>query len=135
MIALRALGCRARPYLAAFWLSMLACRESYRIGDHVMVEYDGQHCPGYVIDKKSETRVRVHFDFEGYNWQDDVSVDRLLGRVEEPVQGCALPARVRLTEGCDRQLATCAARFGNAVKFRGEAQLPGNDLLTRYPGG
>lgn len=47
----------------------------------------------------------------------------------------ALPARVRLVEGCDRQLATCRARFGNAVNFRGEAHLPGNDLLTRYPGG
>lgn len=46
-----------------------------------------------------------------------------------------LPARVRLTEGCDKQLATCRARFGNAVNFRGEAHLPGNDLLTRYPGG
>lgn len=39
-----------------------------------------------------------------------------------------------LTEGCDRQLATCAARFGNAVNFRGEPYLPGMDLLTRYPG-
>jgi uncharacterized phage protein (TIGR02218 family) len=42
--------------------------------------------------------------------------------------------RVELTEGCDRRLATCAARFGNAVHFRGEPHLPGNDLLTRYPG-
>lgn len=46
-----------------------------------------------------------------------------------------LPARTRLTEGCDKQLATCRARFGNAMNFRGEAHLPGNDLLTRYPGG
>ncbi len=46
-----------------------------------------------------------------------------------------LPARVRLIEGCDKQLATCRSRFSNAVNFRGEAHLPGNDLLTRYPGG
>lgn len=39
-----------------------------------------------------------------------------------------------LTEGCDRQLRTCAERFGNAVNFRGEPYLPGTDLLTRYPG-
>jgi uncharacterized phage protein (TIGR02218 family) len=45
------------------------------------------------------------------------------------------PVRVRLTEGCDKQLATCRDRFANAVNFRGEAHLPGNDLLTRYPGG
>ena len=39
-----------------------------------------------------------------------------------------------LTEGCDRQLETCRARFGNVVNFRGEPYLPGTDLLTRYPG-
>ncbi|WP_420820367.1 DUF2163 domain-containing protein [Sphingobium terrigena] len=39
-----------------------------------------------------------------------------------------------LTEGCDRQMATCAGRFGNGVNFRGEPYLPGMDLLTRYPG-
>lgn len=41
---------------------------------------------------------------------------------------------VRVTEGCDRTLATCAGRFGNAANFRGEPYLPGIDLLTRYPG-
>lgn len=41
---------------------------------------------------------------------------------------------VELTEGCDRTLATCSGRFGNAANFRGEPHLPGNDLLTRYPG-
>lgn len=44
-------------------------------------------------------------------------------------------ARVELIEGCDKRLATCAGRFGNALNFRGEPYLPGIDLLTRYPGG
>lgn len=39
-----------------------------------------------------------------------------------------------LTEGCDRQLESCAVRFGNVANFRGEPHLPGTDLLTRYPG-
>lgn len=42
--------------------------------------------------------------------------------------------RMQLMEGCDKTLATCSSRFGNAVNFRGEPHLPGNDLLTRYPG-
>ena len=41
---------------------------------------------------------------------------------------------VELVEGCDKSLATCAARFANAANFRGEPYLPGIDLLTRYPG-
>lgn len=39
-----------------------------------------------------------------------------------------------LRQGCDKRIATCAGRFGNAANFRGEPHLPGNDLLTRYPG-
>ncbi|MEE9432793.1 MAG: DUF2163 domain-containing protein [Sphingorhabdus sp.] len=42
--------------------------------------------------------------------------------------------RVTLTQGCDKVMATCSARFGNAINFRGEPYLPGNDILTRYPG-
>ena len=43
-------------------------------------------------------------------------------------------AKIELVEGCDRTLATCSSRFANAINFRGEPYLPGNDLLTRYPG-
>lgn len=43
-------------------------------------------------------------------------------------------ALVELIEGCDKSIATCSARFANAVNFRGEPYLPGIDLLTRYPG-
>jgi uncharacterized phage protein (TIGR02218 family) len=54
---------------------------------------------------------------------------------EAPVFPVEPGTMVRITEGCDRTLATCRARFGNATNFRGEPFLPGNDLLTRYPGG
>ncbi len=42
--------------------------------------------------------------------------------------------RAILREGCDHTIATCSTRFGNAVNFRGEPFLPGNDLLSCYPG-
>ena len=42
--------------------------------------------------------------------------------------------RVELRHGCDKRFETCAGRFANAANFRGEPHLPGNDLLTRYPG-
>lgn len=43
-------------------------------------------------------------------------------------------AQVELRQGCDKRFATCVERFDNAVNFRGEPHLPGNDLMTRYPG-
>ena len=42
--------------------------------------------------------------------------------------------RLELRHGCDKSFSTCAGRFDNAANFRGEPHLPGNDLLTRYPG-
>jgi uncharacterized phage protein (TIGR02218 family) len=42
--------------------------------------------------------------------------------------------RIELRDGCDKRFETCVARFANALNFRGEPHLPGNDLLTRYPG-
>lgn len=41
--------------------------------------------------------------------------------------------RLIVREGCDHRWETCHGRFGNALNFRGEPFLPGNDLLTRYP--
>lgn len=47
-------------------------------------------------------------------------------------EGIAIGARAELRQGCDHTLTTCSNRFNNAVNFRGEPFLPGNDLLTRY---
>ncbi|MFT3967887.1 MAG: DUF2163 domain-containing protein [Sphingobium sp.] len=55
--------------------------------------------------------------------------------LDEPPVGEAAPGTLVLIEqGCDKRIATCAARFANAANFQGEPYLPGNDLLTRYPG-
>lgn len=55
--------------------------------------------------------------------------------IDRPLDTPPAPGtRARLTEGCDRTLATCASRFANHRNFRGEPYLPGNDLVARYPG-
>ena len=64
-----------------------------------------------------------------------LSVDgRRLSLRSAPVGQIAAGTAVELVEGCDKRLESCASRFANAVNFRGEPHLPGNDLLTRYPG-
>lgn len=40
--------------------------------------------------------------------------------------------KAELLEGCDHTIATCSSRFDNALNFRGEPFLPGNDQLARY---
>ncbi len=53
--------------------------------------------------------------------------------LDVPANPVPAGVRARLREGCDHTLATCGARFANAVNFQGEPFLPGNDLLSRYP--
>jgi uncharacterized phage protein (TIGR02218 family) len=53
----------------------------------------------------------------------------------EPLPYAVAPGtRLELRQGCDKRLATCSARFANAVNFRGEPHVPGTDVLTRFPG-
>ncbi|MGY6549259.1 MAG: DUF2163 domain-containing protein [Roseinatronobacter sp.] len=40
---------------------------------------------------------------------------------------------LRLEVGCDKQAATCHARFDNFLNFRGFPHIPGEDWMTAYP--
>lgn len=78
-------------------------------------------------------------------WLDGPQAGMAVGVMADDGEGClvldmpidpatAAGTRALLREGCDHTLGTCATRFGNALNFRGEPFLPGNDLLVRYPG-
>jgi uncharacterized phage protein (TIGR02218 family) len=41
--------------------------------------------------------------------------------------------QLSVTVGCDRRFATCRARFGNEVNFRGFPHIPGSDYVLRHP--
>jgi len=41
--------------------------------------------------------------------------------------------RVRIEAGCDKQAATCRAKFGNFANYRGFPHVPGDDWLLAYP--
>ncbi len=51
-----------------------------------------------------------------------------------PSRSAVPGTRIMITEGCNKNFATCRDRFANSINFGGEPYLPGNDLLTRYPG-
>jgi uncharacterized phage protein (TIGR02218 family) len=38
-----------------------------------------------------------------------------------------------ITAGCDKQFATCKAKFANAINFRGYPYMIGNDAVIAYP--
>jgi hypothetical protein len=45
----------------------------------------------------------------------------------EPI---AIGDMITATAGCDKRIETCAARFANAVNYRGFPHMPGNDFVT-----
>ena len=50
---------------------------------------------------------------------------------QRPPVPIAIADSVKLTAGCDKQFATCCAKFANGVNFRGFPHMPGNDFLSR----
>jgi uncharacterized phage protein (TIGR02218 family) len=51
----------------------------------------------------------------------------------QPMAGPVLAGeRVLVTAGCDKQFATCRAKFMNAENFRGFPHMPGDDAVMRY---
>ncbi len=38
-----------------------------------------------------------------------------------------------VTAGCDKQFATCKAKFANVASYRGFPHMPGNDFIAAYP--
>lgn len=51
---------------------------------------------------------------------------------EPPLLPVAAGDTFRIIAGCDKSFATCKARFGNGVNFRGFPHLPGNDAAYAY---
>lgn len=87
--------------LGALLLLPAGCKKPLRVGEHVMVEWekDQPPYPAYIIERVGTTRYRVHFDGYDSRWDEDVSVDRILGRVEGPVAAPPPPPKVALAAG------------------------------------
>lgn len=52
---------------------------------------------------------------------------------EAPIRPIAMGDGFTVSAGCDKQFATCAAKFGNGVNFRGFPHMPGEEAVLRYP--
>lgn len=94
---------RLSAYAGLFGLLLLVsgCKKQYRVGEHVLVEWEKEQppYPAYITERVGATRYRVHFDGYDSRWDEDVSFERLLGRVEGPVTAPPPPPKVALAAG------------------------------------
>lgn len=80
--------------------SATGCKKPYRVGDHVLVEWEtGKAYPAYVLEVNGRGRYRVHFDGYDSRWDEEVGIDRIVGRVEGPVAPLQPPEKVRRAAG------------------------------------
>jgi hypothetical protein len=86
-------------FVLAAGLFLAACRDSYRIGEYVWVEWEGRNYPAYVIEQKSKARLRVHYDGYDTRWDEDVTPDRIKGRIEGLVTPPPPPEKVARAMG------------------------------------
>ena len=87
---------RLRAVLLALALVVLAaCKRSYAIGDHVLVEWEGQNYPAKVIDAPAAAKFKVHYDGYDDSWDEVVPRGRIKGLVTGPVVQPPPPAKVR----------------------------------------
>lgn len=56
----------------------------------------------------------------------------ILTLLEAPVLPIAETDAFVIRAGCDKRLATCAAKFSNVANFRGFPHIPGQDAVLRY---
>lgn len=56
----------------------------------------------------------------------------ILTLLEAPVRPIAETDAFVIRAGCDKQLATCSAKFSNVANFRGFPHIPGQDTVLRY---
>jgi hypothetical protein len=101
-------------------LALSGCKQPYRVGEHVLVEWEKEQppYPAYITERTGTGRYRVHFDGYDSRWDEDVSLDRILGRVEGPVAAPPPPAKVALAAGIAAPKASGSAGEMAASPYR-----------------
>jgi hypothetical protein len=81
--------------LVALALGTGGCKRHFAVGDHVLVEWEGNVYPAMILESVSPTKYKVHYD--GYDpvWDEVVPRDRVRGVVEGNVVHPEPPAKVR----------------------------------------
>ena len=73
------------------------CRRAYDIGDHVMVEWEGDVYPAMIIEVPGPGKLKVHYDGYDAIWDEVIPRGRVKGYVEGDVPIPEPPEKVRRT--------------------------------------
>lgn len=74
------------------------------------VEWYGKNYPAYIIQTRGRDRYRVHFDGYDTRWDDDVSIDRIKGRIHGRATPPPPPVKIARAEGLSPRALASATR-------------------------
>jgi hypothetical protein len=92
-----------------------ACKERYRVGDFVLVEWEGAEYPAYITVYESPGRYRVHYDGYDVIWDESVPATRIHGKVTGIAPRPQPPAKVLRSMGTTRKSAKSTFKEGDKV--------------------
>lgn len=105
--------------LAAF---AAGCKDHYIVGDHVLVDWEGNDYPAVIIAVEGPARYRVHYDGYDHIWDENINVTRVKGRVKGPVLVPPPPEKVVRRGGAPAASASGSAgapsRYREAMRVR-----------------
>lgn len=89
---------RVAPWLwVGMPLALASCGRAHDVGDHVLVEWEGNVYPAMVVDVPGPGKVKIHYDGYDEMWDETISRGRIKGFVEGPVPTPDPPEKVRRT--------------------------------------
>ena len=133
---------RSRRCLATLLLcTVCACEQPYRIGEYVLVEWEeGQPpYPAYIVAQKGKTRFQVHYDGYANRWDQEVTIDRIKGRVEGQVLRPPPPKKVLVAQGLGPKLKSASGKVNPSASAAPTGQYQAGDRVkvrwrgTVYP--
>jgi hypothetical protein len=102
-------------------LALTACKPSYSVGDHVLVEWEGTTYPAMVMDAPGPTKFKVHYDGYDTIWDEVISRDRIRGLVLGTVVAPEPPAKVRAK--AMKAAQTNVYKMGDHVRVEWHGQI------------
>jgi hypothetical protein len=109
--------------LGSMCVQLAGCNKPYRVGEYVWVEWENGQYPAYIVERKSATRFRVHYDGYDSRWDEDVTLERIKSRIEGPVNPPPPPEKVTKANGAGAKGGSDAGvsatyKIGDRVRVR-----------------
>jgi hypothetical protein len=104
-----------------FLFALTACKPNYAVGDHVLVEWEGNVYPAVVVKVKGPGKYQIHYDGYEDTWDEEVPRARIKGLVEGDVVNPEPPAKVR--EKALKAAQTNKFKIGDQVRVEWHGRL------------